>query len=121
MKRTLSISALLLVLACGSGAAWADHWHGRGRAHIYGSVVIDPFWGPWYPPGPYYYPPYYPPVVAAPSAPPVYVEQGGGDASPPASQQAYWYYCRTSNSYYPYVKDCPEGWLKVSPQPSDQR
>ena len=54
---------------------------------------------------PYPYP-YAPPVVVE-SAPPVYVQP-----------QQYWYYCQGAQAYYPYVKECPGGWLQVVPQPS---
>lgn len=130
MRKILSISAVLLLFVCGSGTAWADRWHGHGRGHarVYGSVVINPFLGPWYPSGSYYYPPYsplysppyYPPVIAAPAPPPVYIEQDSSGASASPAPQAYWYFCRASNGYYPYTKDCPEGWVKVAPQPPDQ-
>jgi hypothetical protein len=46
---------------------------------------------------------------------PVYVE--------PAQQpeeQYYWYFCPDSKNYYPYVKNCPGGWLKVVPTQSPQ-
>lgn len=96
-------SILLLVaslLAC--APAWA---HGRTSVGVY----VGPAWGPWYYP-PYYYAP--PLVIVQPPPPPqVYVEQA------PAPQQAYWYYCPTTNGYYPHVKECPAGWLKVLPEP----
>ena len=38
-----------------------------------------------------------------------YIEQ-----SQPADS---WYYCADSKAYYPYVKDCPGGWQRVSPTP----
>jgi len=64
--------------------------------------------------------PYYSyPPVAVPAAPPVYVERQDVPQQPQASPPpGYWYYCRAANGYYPYVKDCPDGWLQVSPQPS---
>jgi hypothetical protein len=55
----------------------------------------------------YPYPVYSPPAVVE-AAPPVYVQ----------SEQQYWYYCRSAQGYYPYVKECPDGWLQVVPQPS---
>jgi hypothetical protein len=80
------------------------HFHGHG---FRGSVVIGTgFWvGPyWYPP----YDPYYPyepvPVVAEPQT---YIEQSG---------PGYWYYCEAAKAYYPYVRECPGGWLTVLPQ-----
>ena len=48
--------------------------------------------------------------------PTVYVEQGPAQAAPQPAQH-YWYYCADSRAYYPYVKDCPGGWQRVSPQP----
>jgi hypothetical protein len=47
------------------------------------------------------------PVVIERS-PPVYIQQ-----SPPP--QPYWYYCEASRTYYPYVQQCPGGWLTVVP------
>lgn len=42
-------------------------------------------------------------------------------APAPPPEIGHWYYCRTSKGYYPYVKDCPVGWEKVSPLPPGQR
>jgi hypothetical protein len=68
-----------------------------------GSIVVGP---PWYPYG------YYaaPPAVVQPP-PQVYVE-------PQQPQQNYWYYCQDPQGYYPYVKTCPGGWMKVVPEPA---
>ncbi len=59
----------------------------------------------------FFFPPVFfaPPVVLAPG-PPVYVQ-------PPPQQPAYWYYCQSAKTYYPYVQQCPEGWLQVVPRP----
>jgi len=27
----------------------------------------------------------------------------------------YWYFCPDANNFYPYVKKCPRGWLRVFP------
>jgi hypothetical protein len=56
------------------------------------------YYGPGYygPPYPYYYP-----ATAAPAE--------------PLMQDPYWYYCEESRTYYPYVKECPGGWLPVVP------
>jgi hypothetical protein len=65
-----------------------------------------------------YYPPayqYYPPVTVAPESPPVYIQQ-----YPPVTQEyppGYWYYCSNPQGYYPYVKECPNGWQQVEPTP----
>jgi len=73
------------------------------------------WWGPRYYWGgpvvgwPYSYPyPYYspPPVVRQES--PVYSE-------PEQQQPYYWYYCQNPQGYYPYIKTCSGGWMKVVP------
>jgi len=68
--------------------------------------------GPWYP---YYYRPWYlydyyaPPPLIVRDQPRVYVQ--------PEQQPAdYWYYCQDPQGYYPYVKKCPDGWMKVVPE-----
>ncbi|MFA6313755.1 MAG: hypothetical protein WCV99_00795 [Sterolibacterium sp.] len=33
----------------------------------------------------------------------------------PGSQ--WWYFCKNPEGYYPYVRECPSGWEKVSPVP----
>jgi hypothetical protein len=68
-----------------------------------GPLVVGP---PWYPYG-YYTPP---PVIVQ-KQPPVYVE-------PEQRSDNYWYYCQNPQGYYPYVKNCPDGWMKVVPQPT---
>jgi hypothetical protein len=60
----------------------------------------------------------YPPVVAVPAAPPVYIQQEVAQAQPQAQATNYWHYCRNPEGYYPYVKNCPEGWIQVAPQPA---
>lgn len=76
-------------------------------------VVWGPAWHPYWYPSPYYYPPQQV-IVVPPAQPPVYIEQ-----NPPTEQQTqqYWYYCKSAKGYYPYVKECPEGWQRVLPQP----
>lgn len=81
----------------------------RYRAGIYiGAPFLAPFY--YYPP-PYYY---YPAPIMAPGEP-TYIEQYPGQSAPDPS--SYWYFCASSNAYYPYVRDCPEGWQPVAPQP----
>ncbi len=63
-------------------------------------------WGPWYPS---YAPPA--PVVIR-EAPQAYVQPPTVQAAP----ASYWYYCADAKAYYPYVQQCPGGWLKVVPQ-----
>ncbi len=130
------LTALLLGptpgFARGGGGSWhggarAGHasgaWHGHGGFHGHGGggigVVIAPsvWWGdPWWwgPPGPYYGYPYGYPYYGSPYyAPPVETPQTYIQQAPP--QPSYWYYCPDSKMYYPYVKECPSGWLTVVP------
>jgi len=51
----------------------------------------------------------YPPVM--------YIQQQGTNRSVTESQADYWYYCRKPEGYYPHVKKCPDGWMRVVPQP----
>ena len=76
------------------------HFHHPGAFFFgfgVGALLTAPL---WYPPAYAYpgYPVYYPapPVVTPP--PPV-----------------YWYYCQNPPGYYPYVPQCPGGWLTVVP------
>ncbi|MCX7183028.1 MAG: hypothetical protein NTY92_03645 [Nitrosospira sp.] len=58
----------------------------------------------------------YPPI-SIPETPPVYIEQQDFVKSTAESQKNYWYYCQDPAGYYPYIRECPNGWLPVSPQP----
>lgn len=119
-----SVKASLIVAAAAAAvalAAPAYAYHGHGGWHGHGGVRFGLYFGgPLYWGAPYYYPPYYyPPTVVVPQSPPVYVEQGEQSGQAPAAQN-WWYFCRESNAYYPYVKHCPAGWERVSPQPPAQ-
>lgn len=89
-----------------------EDYGGRGGV----SIWLEPAWGPrWWGPyyNPYYYPYYPEPPVIIEQRPEIYVQP-----SPQTEQQSvYWYYCLESKAYYPYVKKCPGGWLKVVPTP----
>jgi len=118
MKLTKMALALVMVLfgtmVTGSALAYGRHYGGPYHGHVrFGVFIGAPAF--WYYPPPYYYPP----VAAVPSTPPVYIEQGEAQAAAPAPEQspAYWYYCADEKAYYPYVKQCPGGWQRVSPQP----
>ena len=114
VARAILVLALALGAAAASAPAFADRWHGHSRVH-FGLYFGAPLYSyPYYPP-PYYYPP----TVVVPQSPPVYIQQNDQDAQAPAGQ-GWWYFCRESNAYYPYVKHCPGGWEKVSPQPPAQ-
>jgi hypothetical protein len=112
-----------------SGVAWAHGSHSGGHHsgghhsgghHFSGHGGFGVFIGPefgW--PGYYgsaYYSPYY-------YDSPVYVDQEDTVApvpQPSATRQQpdnWWYYCQRTQSYYPYVKECAEEWLRVAPQP----
>jgi hypothetical protein len=124
----VALAGLLLASAASPAPAWA----GGARVRVF--VGAGPFWwGPgflarpfWYGypyyPGFYYPPAYgyppvygYPPAAYAPPAlvqpsPPAYVQQQVPVGPPPPY---YWYYCQDARAYYPYVKQCPRGWMKV--------
>ncbi|MDR2000724.1 MAG: hypothetical protein LBP94_04230 [Zoogloeaceae bacterium] len=106
MKAKFVVVALALMVGC--AGAWArGHGHGHGGARL--GVYVGGFWGPWWGPSAYYY------------NPPVVVQQPIQIEAPAAIQAAptetYWYFCRSANAYYPYVKNCPGGWERVSPTP----
>ena len=84
-------------------------WHGGTRVFIGGGLGWWGWPGWWDAPYPYYAAP---PVVVPP-APTEYIQQ-----APAPPQQAYWYYCQNAGAYYPYVKECPGGWIQVVPAPT---
>ncbi|HEY6896058.1 MAG TPA: hypothetical protein VI279_02255 [Rhodocyclaceae bacterium] len=129
ITRALALATLLL-LGIPAAQAGTEHHHRHN-----GTLIVDinagPFWskgywhhghhsdrygwwwvvgGTWYlyPEPIYPYPtPYYQP-------PPIYVPQ----AQPgPAPAPAVWYYCDSTQSYYPYVPSCAEGWRTVPATP----
>ena len=134
------VAAMAIVLgapqasqAGGWHGGWGWHgggWHGGGW-HGGTSVVIGfgapvgfgwgaPFWG-WPAPVavgvPVGVPVAVPVPVAVQSQPQVFVQQ----APPPQQQQqsdasGYWYYCQDPQGYFPYVRQCPGGWMQVVPQ-----
>src|SRR5208283_790209 len=105
-----AVVALLMASAL-QGHAW-DHFRG--------DIYIGPGWYDPTAPNPYYV---QPPVVIQ-QQPPVYVQPTPQyiQPGPQQEEQAYWYFCRDPRGYYPYVKQCPGGWLKVIPSstPPDQ-
>jgi hypothetical protein len=84
-------------------------YHGGGDWH--GDIWIGPGWGGWGPWwwGPSFYPYYYP---YYPETPAVIQQQPSLYVQP---EEQYWYFCRNPEGYYPYIKKCPGGWLKVIP------
>jgi hypothetical protein len=106
------------------------HGHKGGHGHHgnHHHHHVHPYYGGWpawgFGFGAFgYMPPYYPPPYGyAPAAgrfvpPAVYIERK--DTAQPAteSQANYWHYCRSAEGYYPYVKECPDGWEQVAPTP----
>jgi hypothetical protein len=123
LPKVAAVSALILIGVLASGAAMADRGHGQRGGVRFGISVGVPIFGPRFYPAPYYgYPAYvypapvyaYPPVVVESYSPPVYIEQGTAGQ---AQTQGDWYYCAASQSYYPYVAECPAGWQRVPAQP----
>jgi hypothetical protein len=102
------VAVAVLVVGIAPAQAWVAV-HGFHGPHVFVGPRV--FVGP----GPFWYPhPYYwPPVVVQPSPPQVYVQP---PEAPPA--QLYWYYCENPKGYYPYVSQCPGGWMRVVPQPN---
>jgi hypothetical protein len=85
--------------------------HGHGHHHHGSTVFFGAAFAPvWWWGSPYYYPYYYPyPAPVYQQAPQVYVQQNG------QTEPYYWYYCEGAQAYYPYVQQCPAGWMKVVP------
>jgi len=119
MIRRRDVWMMVAVVAISLVASMAGPAVAGGRV-VFG-IGVGPVWYPYaypypYPyPYPYAYPPYSPPVVVQ-SPPPVYVQQEAPAAGSAPAQ--YWYYCQASQAYYPYVKECPAGWMQVVPQAS---
>lgn len=143
MRMSRWIIVLLAITLAGAGNSWADHgyrgghggghgggyngaWAGIGLAVLVLGAALYP--QPLYAAAPYYspyYAPYYPPVTIVEAAPAVYVNPAPVYAPAPAQNpqvaqapdSADWYYCKASKSYYPYVRECPAGWLRVPSHP----
>jgi hypothetical protein len=115
----------------GGGHGGGGHGGGRGAGGFVGGghhggghhggghfgVWVGPGWG-WdpffYPYYPYYpYPYYNTPTVVVPQQPEEYVMP---ESQP--EETSYWYFCKDPKGYYPYVKSCPGGWMKVVPAPA---
>lgn len=113
----LGYLAVLLLALSTTSLAWAHRdggyrhgWHRHSHAGLFLSV---PLTGIWHHRVPVIH--LYPPVVVAPVFPIVYIERN-------LEQTAYWwYYCPSRQPYYPYVRECPQAWEQVAPQPPDLR
>lgn len=116
--------AFILAFTFVNQVAYADRPRGHGGRTGHSSIGFGLYFGapytyPYYP-LPYYPYSYYPPPVVinpVPQQPPVYIEQSPAVSEKNSSERYYWYYCEKSESYYPYVKECPDGWQKLAPTP----
>ncbi|MGD0236098.1 MAG: hypothetical protein ABSC55_16385 [Syntrophorhabdales bacterium] len=75
------------------GAFWGGAFFGAALAYPYYAYPYRYYGYPY----PYAY-----------AQPPVYNTE---------PQQDYWYYCQNPQGYYPYVTQCPGGWMRVVPTP----
>jgi len=132
MKKVANVflaAALVIIVTswsvCFEQAAYAEPgWRGsRGGRTGFGpgyvrhgghsGIWFGPGWGLWEPflysgyPYPYYV---QTPVVVSPQ------DEEYLPTEPPQKEATYWYYCRNPKGYYPYVKRCPDGWMKVVPE-----
>jgi len=107
MKHLVYASLILvamLLLSAEPSFAWRDHFR----------VWVGPPYPYYAYPYPYYSPSYIErPIIIQQQAPEVYVQP----AQQKQAETAYWYYCQEPQGYYPYVKECPKGWMKVVPTP----
>lgn len=122
MKKILSVSLLVVSMLLTSAVPGLAERHG-------GRGGWGPGWGPlvglglgiglWELAHPYQFNYYsYPPPVVIQQAPPdIYIQQAPPPVPLPAQEPVFWYYCPDPQGYYPYVNQCPKGWLKVVPTP----
>ncbi|MFZ1548265.1 MAG: hypothetical protein WAT12_14410 [Candidatus Nitrotoga sp.] len=123
-----------------AGGRYSGGWNRGGRVGIYLGAPIGfsygynpysyyraPFYGVPYSYPPAYYPSvptYYPMVQPVPMTyversdePQIGTQEAPNDSSQD-TQESWWYYCVDAKAYYPYVNQCPGGWLRVAPQPA---
>lgn len=110
MKRSVAIGVVCLaVLGLVLGSVPAA----EARGHVVFGFNFPLWVGPWGWGAPYPYSPYAAPYYAAP---PVIVQQPPAYVAPePPQAPAYWYYCQSPQGYFPYVQQCPQGWMQVVP------
>jgi hypothetical protein len=119
MKKVMRILLIVItaLMTCAMPGQ-AERFHGGGHGGGWG-------WGPaiglgvlglgvWELSRPYYPYSYQTPVVVEQPPTEIYVQP-----APPQQpvETNYWYYCQNPEGYYPYVKYCPKGWMKVIPSP----
>ena len=107
----LVVCVLLFAITIPGYARDGGHFHGGD--HFGADIWIGPGWGGW---GPWWWgPPYYPYYPYYPETPAIIQQQPQEYIQPAPQEQYYWYFCPNTKTYYPYVKKCPGGWLKVIP------
>jgi len=111
----IALAAMALILAGVSpGHAFRGGHGGHGGGPFGVGLWVGPGWGPgWgWPYYPYYpnYPYYSSPPVVIERQPDTYIQE-----APQSTEPSYWYFCPDPKGYYPYVKKCPKGWLRVVP------
>jgi|SRR5579871_4242430 len=77
-----------------------EHWHGGHWEHHH----HHGHFGWWWVVGPDWYL-YDEPIYPYPDA-----------YTPPGEEPGWWYWCAAYQEYYPYVTDCPSGWVQVQPR-----
>ena len=107
MKRLARITLIFISILMLSTSSVQAHGGGWGPGLILGLGLGAALTYP------YYAHPYYPYYYSQPvyQQPQVYVQTVPQLQSKPG----YWYYCPDPRGYYPYVKHCPNGWMKVVP------
>ncbi len=101
----LSVLFVTGLMVEGAQARWHGYYRGWGPGVYWGAPVVVA--RPAYPYG------YYPAPRVVVKQAPVYVQ------TPRLETVAdYWYFCESPRGYYPYVGNCPIGWMKVVPNPT---
>jgi FKBP-type peptidyl-prolyl cis-trans isomerase FkpA len=44
------------------------------------------------------------------------ISQPSAQTAPQSKQASFWYYCNDAKTYYPYIRECPSGWVQVVPK-----
>ena len=122
MKKYLSIPlAAVMMVFMFTLPGQAEHYHGGGGAGWWPVVGLGLGLSAWELSRPNYYAyPYYsePQVIIQQQSPDVYIQTPPQYVpAPTVPETNYWYFCREANGYYPYVKQCPQDWMKVVPTP----
>lgn len=120
MKKLICIALAAMALIMAGASPGHAFRGGHGGGHFGVGLWVGPGWGPWWgwPYYPYYYPYYSAPPVVIQQQPDTYIQE-----APQSEEPSYWYFCPDPKGYYPYVKKCPKGWLRVVPSqtPEDEK